>query len=60
MARQLELHSKTLSPGKENESQVWWCIPIIPAPGRQKQADPCAFEASLLFIVSSGTARAIE
>jgi hypothetical protein len=28
------------------ESQVWWCIPVILALGRQRQGDP-KFKASL-------------
>ena len=27
----------------------WWCTPLIPALGRQKQADFCEFEASLVY-----------
>jgi hypothetical protein len=36
---------------------VWWCMPLITALGRQRQAD---FEASLVYKVSSRTARAIQ
>ena len=36
-----------------------WRTPLIPALGRQTQADPCEFKASLVFYrVSSWTARA--
>ena len=27
----------------------WWCTPLIPALGRQRQADLCEFEASLVY-----------
>ena len=33
---------------------------MIPALGRQKQADLCEFEASLVYKASSRTARAIQ
>jgi hypothetical protein len=33
---------------------------LIPAFGRQKQADICEFEASLIYRASSGTARATQ
>jgi hypothetical protein len=39
-------------------SWAWWCTPIFPALGRQRQEDLCEFEASLDYIVSSRTARA--
>jgi hypothetical protein len=38
---------------------VWWCTPLIPALGRQRQAIS-EFEASLVYKVSSRTARAIQ
>ena len=34
--------------------------PIVPALGRQRQADLCEFQASLVYIMSSGTAKTIE
>jgi hypothetical protein len=40
-------------------SQEWWCSPLIPALRRQKQADLCEFESSLVYRVSSRTARVI-
>jgi hypothetical protein len=38
-------------------AQQWWRTPLIPALGRQRQAE---FEASLVYRVSSRTARAIQ
>jgi hypothetical protein len=35
-------------------SQVWWCTPLNPALRRQRQADLCEFEASLVYKSSSG------
>jgi hypothetical protein len=35
-------------------------VVALPALGRQKQADLCEFEASLIYRVSSRTARAIH
>jgi hypothetical protein len=37
----------------------WWCTPLIPALGRQRQEDH-EFEASLVYRVSSRTARATQ
>ena len=37
---------------------LWGCTPLIPALGRQRQADLCEFEASLVYRESSRTARA--
>ena len=37
-----------------------WCTPLIPALGRQKQVDLCESEASLVYRVSSRTARAAQ
>jgi len=34
-----------------------WLMPLIPAPERQRKADVSEFEASLLYKVSSRTAR---
>jgi hypothetical protein len=40
-------------------SQAWWCTPLIPAlGGRGRQISE--FEASLVYRVSSRTARAIQ
>ena len=35
-------------------------MPLIPALGRQRQADLCEFKASLVYIVSSRPARATQ
>jgi hypothetical protein len=35
-------------------------VPLIPALRRQRQADLCEFEASLVYRVSSRTSRAIQ
>ncbi|XP_055450008.1 protein INCA1 isoform X1 [Psammomys obesus] len=37
----------------------WWCTPLIPALGRQRRADLFEFEASLVYIGSSRTDRAV-
>jgi hypothetical protein len=44
---------------EREKGQVWWRTPLIPALGRQRQADS-EFEASLVYKVSSRTARAIK
>jgi hypothetical protein len=36
------------------------CMPLILALRRQKQVDPCEFKASLAYIETSRTARAIQ
>lgn len=35
----------------------WWYTPLVPALGRQKQADIYEFEASLVYRPSSKTAK---
>ena len=42
-------HVKRPSPG-----QSWWCMSLISALRRQRQADLCEFEASLVYRVSLG------
>ena len=37
---------------------LWWCMSLIPVLRRQRQADFCEFEASLIYRVSSRTVRA--
>ena len=37
-----------------------WCPPLIPALRRQRQSDFCEFEASLVYIISFRTARAMR
>jgi hypothetical protein len=39
------------------KSQMWWWTPLIPAFGKQGQADLCELEASLVYRPSSRTAR---
>ena len=35
------------------------CTPLFPALGRQRQVDPCEFEANLVYKASSRTAKAV-
>jgi hypothetical protein len=39
-------------------AKLWWYMPLIPALGRPKQAN-CEFEASLIYKVSSRTAKTV-
>ena len=44
-----------------SESARWWeCIPLIPELRRKKQVDLCEFVASLVYRVSSRTARTVS
>ena len=36
-------------------SAEWWCTPLIPALGRQRQADLCEFETTLVYRASTKT-----
>jgi hypothetical protein len=38
----------------EKDRWYWRCTPLIPALGRQRQADLCEFQDSLIFKASSG------
>jgi hypothetical protein len=38
----------------------WWHTPLIPAHGRQRQGELCEFEASLVYRVSSRSAKATQ
>lgn len=42
---------------KPEIARVWWCMPLIPEFGRQRQVDLWEFEASLVYILSFRPAR---
>jgi hypothetical protein len=42
---------------RTDKSHVCWYTPLILSLGRQRQVDFCEFEANLVYIVSSQTAR---
>jgi hypothetical protein len=44
---------------KKGRAGAWWCTPLIPALGRQRQRIS-EFEASLVYRVSYRTVRAIQ
>ena len=48
-----------LKKKKGIKSRVWWHMFLILALGSQRQVDLCEFEASLVYIESSRTARTI-
>ena len=37
----------------------WWCTPLFPGLGRQRQEDLCEFGSSLVYRVSSGKTKAV-
>jgi hypothetical protein len=43
-----------------NASWEWWCMPGLLALRRQWQANLCEFKASLVYIMSSSTVRAMR
>jgi hypothetical protein len=45
------------SVSKNQMSQQWWCMPLVPVIGRQRKADFGEFKASLVYRLSSRTAR---
>jgi len=45
---------------KNNTLRQWWFTPLTPALRRQRLADLCEFEASLVYRGSSRTAKAIQ
>jgi hypothetical protein len=45
---------------KKARAGRWWCTPLAPALGRQRQVDLFEFEVSLLYKSSSRTARATQ
>jgi hypothetical protein len=58
----VDIHSGKITvriPKRKINARQWWRTPLIPALGRQRQVDS-EFEVSLVYRVSSGTARAIQ
>ena len=56
-AKQLLTTNKTKAMKKRIYScQAWWCTPLNPALGKQRQAELCEFKASLVYRASSRTA----
>ena len=54
-----QLHSKVWQ-SRVTACRAWRHTPLIPALRRQRQANLCEFEASLVYKVSSRTARPIQ
>jgi hypothetical protein len=44
----------------KQKGRAWYPMPLIPAFSRQRQGESLKFQANLIYIVSSRTARAIE
>ena len=44
---------------RKSWARRWWRAPLMPTLRGQRQADLCEFEASLVYRVSSRTARAV-
>jgi hypothetical protein len=42
-----------------NVARWWWCTPLIPTLGRQRQVGLIEFKASLIYKVGSRTSRAV-
>jgi hypothetical protein len=40
---------------RKKRARQWWCTPLIPPCGRQRQVGLCEFEASLVYRESSRT-----
>jgi hypothetical protein len=49
-----------LGSSNKNNFMARWHMPLIPALGRQRQADPYELKARLVYKVSSRTARATQ
>ncbi|MFV1180137.1 hypothetical protein QML29_29695, partial [Klebsiella pneumoniae] len=46
---------------RDGEGNGWWqCMPLIPALGRQRQADLSEFETNRVYRMSSRTAKVIK
>ena len=58
----MRLLTSEISLLKKERAKWWCCTPLIPALGRQRQADLCEFKANLVYRVSfrkSGLCREI-
>jgi hypothetical protein len=53
----LKTSARSFFLNKQNNSQEWWCTSLIPALWRHRQVDLYEFKASLVYRVSSRTAR---